>query len=294
MTFLILLAIAAAAGVLAGAVAWRYPYAAPGVTTAPVVHAAAETAAQHARLRRWARDRRNPKMATGLAMTIALAVIIGGGVVLGIFAYLVRSNATVREIDASAAQWANENATGFTDAAIELVTQLGETWVVVIAGLVVIAIEWIRRPGRYVTALFLIAVIAGDKIVTTTVKELADRARPTLNPIAQTLGPSFPSGHTSTAAAFFAALALIAGRGRSAPGRALLAGGAVAIGVAVACSRVFLGVHWLSDVIAGLALGWAWFALCAIAFGGRLLRFGATVERIETETAQKAPVAPAP
>ena len=38
---------------------------------------------------------------------------------------------------------------------------------------------------------------------------------------------------------------------------------------------MLLDVHWLTDVIGGLALGWAWFALCAIAFGGRLLRFGA-------------------
>jgi membrane-associated phospholipid phosphatase len=39
---------------------------------------------------------------------------------------------------------------------------------------------------------------------------------------------------------------------------------------------VLLDVHWVSDVVAGLALGWAWFAVCAIAFGGRLLEFGAT------------------
>ena len=47
---------------------------------------------------------------------------------------------------------------------------------------------------------------------------------------------------------------------------------------AIAATRVLLDVHWLSDVVAGLALGWAWFAACAIAFGGRLLRFGATAE----------------
>jgi hypothetical protein len=40
-------------------------------------------------------------------------------------------------------------------------------------------------------------------------------------------------------------------------------------------------VHWFSDVLGGLALGWAWFALCSIAFGGRLLRFGAPVEIAE-------------
>ena len=57
--------------------------------------------------------------------------------------------------------------------------------------------------------------------------------------------------------------------------RALLAGLAAGIAVAVAASRVLLDVHWLTDVIAGLALGWAWFAVCAIAFGGRILRFGA-------------------
>ena len=40
---------------------------------------------------------------------------------------------------------------------------------------------------------------------------------------------------------------------------------------AVAASRVLLDLHWLSDVVGGLALGWAWFALCAVVFGGRLL-----------------------
>jgi membrane-associated phospholipid phosphatase len=142
---------------------------------------------------------------------------------------------------------------------------------------VVGAIEWIRVPSRVIPA-FLLVVTIGDSIVTNAVKEVVARARPPIDPVAATLGPSFPSGHSSTAAAFFAALALLAGRRRSARARAALAGVAVGLAVAVACSRVMLDLHWTSDVIAGLALGWGWFAACAIAFGGWLLEFGEPVE----------------
>ena len=104
-----------------------------------------------------------------------------------------------------------------------------------------------------------------------------NRARPDLSQLTGFAGSSFPSGHSTAAAATYAAIALLLSRRRSPATRSLLAGGAVAIAVAVAASRVLLGVHWLTDVMAGLALGWAWFAACSIAFGGRLMRFGAPV-----------------
>jgi len=258
----------------------RYPHPEAGATAAPVAHAAAG----HSALRRWLRRRRDPAMATGLALTVAVAVVAAGGAVLGVLAYAVRSSDALRGFDEAASRWGRDHASGVTDRAIEGVTQLGETWLVVIAGLVLVVVEW--RRGRRSAAPFLLLVVAGDKLVTTLVKELADRARPTLNPLAESLGPSFPSGHTSTAAAFFGAAALVLGRGASRRGRALLAATAVGVAVAVACSRVLLAVHWVSDVVAGLALGWAWFALCAVAFGGRLLRFGSTVARAEREAVE--------
>ena len=80
-------------------------------------------------------------------------------------------------------------------------------------------------------------------------------------------------------------------RGRPRIVRSALAATAVLVAVAVAGSRVLLDVHWLSDVIAGVMLGWAWFAVCAIAFGGRMLRFGAPART--TVAAATAPARPA-
>ena len=131
-----------------------------------------------------------------------------------------------------------------------------------------------RLPvGR--AAAFLVLVIGGQSLVNNVVKFLVDRARPAIDPLAGFAGSSFPSGHSSTAAAGLAAFALLLGRGRPLPTKALLTGAAGGIAAGVAATRVLLGVHWLTDVVAGVALGWAWFALCSIAFGGRLLRFGA-------------------
>ena len=282
MPLLVLVLIALLAGSVSAAVACRYPPSAPGATTTPVVEAVVHASDRQAALRRWLRARRDPAVLTGLSLTLAAAATVAGGVALGVLALLVRHNERLRAIDQAAARWGHDHATAGTDRAIELITRLGDTLPVVVMGILLCAAEWRRGSSRLV-APFLVAVVAGDKLLTWAVKGLTDRARPAFDPLVESLGPSFPSGHTSTAAAFFAAAALVLGRGRPAAVRALFAGGAVGAAVAVACSRVLLDVHWLSDVVAGLALGWAWFALCSIAVGGRILRFGVTAARVEAE-----------
>jgi membrane-associated phospholipid phosphatase len=230
--------------------------------------------------RGWARRRFDPKTATGLALVVGMLIVVLGGALVGVLAYLVRSHSGLQDIDNSVAPWGATHATAFAHDVVQAVTELGGTTGLLIVVVTVAVIEMIRRPSRWLPV-FLVVVALGQPTVTNTIKDLLDRVRPTIDAGAASLGPSFPSGHSAGAAACFAALALVVGRGRSRRTHAALAGAAVFIAVSVASSRVLLGVHWLSDVIGGLALGWAWFALCALAFGGRLLRFGAPVEAAE-------------
>ena len=231
---------------------------------------------------RWQRTlaRLDPRTETGLLLTLGLIVLVGGGVVLGALALLVRSHSGLLRVDRSVAPWGEQHMTSLASSMLDFVTSFGSTGVIVGFTIAVFVIEMVRRPSRWLPV-FLLAVTIGQTLLSTQVKDLVDRIRPTANPIAHTLGPSFPSGHTTGAAACFAAFALVLGRGRSRNTQAVLAGAAVFVACAVAASRVLLGVHWLTDVLGGLALGWGWFALCSIAFGGRLLRLGAPVEAAE-------------
>ena len=275
MPILLLAVVSALAGLLITLVFARL---APAKGATAAAADAVESAIEARGWSGWRRARMDPSVATGLALSAALAMMIGGGLVIALLAYLVRNNATLASIDSSVASWGNDNATQLSTRLLTWVTDFGNWPVVPLLCVPILIYELRRAPNRYLVP-FLFVVFAGDKIITTAIKDLVDRARPTLNPVAATLGPSFPSGHASTAASFYAALALILARRRGARTRALLAGSAGAIAVAVAASRVLLDVHWLSDVIAGLMLGWAWFALCAVAFGGRRLHFAEPLER---------------
>jgi undecaprenyl-diphosphatase len=220
------------------------------------------------------RSRRSVGADGGRMRTPALVVISTGSLLLGALALLQRQNDALLRVDRDVAAWAHEHATHLSTRVITFVTDLGSTPDVPVLGVLLVLFEWRRLPNRYL-APFLIVTVLGDQLLTVLVKGAVDRARPTLNPIAASLGPAFPSGHASTAASFYAAAALILSRGRTARASSLIAGAAIAIIAAVATSRVFLDLHWVSDVIGGIALGWSWCALCALAVRGRLFSFRA-------------------
>jgi undecaprenyl-diphosphatase len=241
---------------------------------------AAHELAHHRRAARFLRRHLDPRSATGLALLAGLVLVVAGGLVVGGLALLVRAHVGLQGVDDSVAPWGTARATPFAHDVVDAVTQLGSTRGLLVVVVLVAIVESIRRPNTWLPV-FLAVVALGQPVLTNTVKDLLERVRPTIDAGAAALGPSFPSGHSAGAAACYAAVALVLGRGRARGTHAWIAGGAVFVAVAVATSRVLLGVHWLSDVIGGLALGWAWFAVCAIAFGGRMLRFGAPVEAVE-------------
>lgn len=126
--------------------------------------------------------------------------------------------------------------------------------------LTVVATLALLFHGKRTRALvFAVAVIVAD-ISSETLKYLYDRPRPTLVPHGSYVySASFPSGHSTMAAATFLTLAtVIASLEPRRATKGLVYAVAIALTVLVGFSRVYLGVHWPSDVLAGWSLGAAW------------------------------------
>jgi undecaprenyl-diphosphatase len=117
----------------------------------------------------------------------------------------------------------------------------------------------LARAGMRREALAVALSLGGAMLIADVVKLLTSRPRPAVEHLQAVGGSSFPSAHTMQASAFWLALALTL-RARTARRRVLwlAIGGAVLVALVVAWSRVYLGVHYPSDVVAGLVLGCGW------------------------------------
>lgn len=278
----VMLLVSVLAGGMTGLAVWHWPRFDPA---APKL--SAETVRKevrgHRSLRGFIRSRLDPGQATGLLLTVALSAVLAGIVGVGLLILMIDHHTGLARYDLSAARWGATNATSTSTNVLRWVSQLGGTPAMIAVPLLVIATQRKRAPLKALFALFLTTVL-GQVFIVNVTKAVVDRPRPNIHQLTGFSGASFPSGHAAASAAMFAAAALVLGRGRGEAARAWLAGGAVAIAAGVATTRVFLGVHWLTDVIAGVAIGWSWFALCSIAFGGRLLRFGRPAEIAQADT----------
>jgi undecaprenyl-diphosphatase len=216
-------------------------------------------------------DRSSSTAESQRLLTAAVLVgLIAAAVALALFSWLGReilTGITPALDDRLRAALHDVASPGLTRVMIAASRYGGPGWLAPLGG--VLAFAFLVRGWRRGAAL-LVITIAGAGLLDTLLKQAFARVRPAAffnYPLP--VSHSFPSGHAFFAASFFGGLAvLISGRVRS---KALRAGiWVVAIGVTllIGLSRVYLGVHYPSDVLAGYAAATVWVA--AVAFGDRV------------------------
>lgn len=217
------------------------------------------------------------RVAGGLGAALAFVVIVVTAGTVGWILSTVDDGRRFARWDAAVAAFGRDHASATSTRALEIVTRLGGSPEVLILMALIAAFHATRRddlgPLRY-----LATVGVGVALTNNALKLAIGRERPQIAQLADSAGSSFPSGHSATAAACWAAIALVLTRSSRRRIRTSAAAIACSLAVAIAATRVLLGVHWATDVVAGLLVGWAWWLVVTILFGGSMLRFGAPAE----------------
>jgi membrane-associated phospholipid phosphatase len=224
----------------------------------------------------------------GAALAFIFAVVLVAATFIGWVFDSIDENRGFARWDKSAAQFGADHSSTTTTHLLEALTQFGATGLLLIVMALIGGFQaW--RHHKFTVLIYLAVVGVGVSLLNNGLKLLVHRERPVVLQLTHAGGYSFPSGHTAAAAACWAAIALVVARKWPRQGRRAAAVVVLAITLAVASSRVLLGVHWLTDVIAGAIFGWTWFVLVTVLFGGRILRFGEPAERVAEHTLTPAP-----
>lgn len=151
---------------------------------------------------------------------------------------------------------ATQRTTTLTDV-VRVITWAGSAFLLV--PLALIACLAFAQAGLRREALAVVFSLGGAMLISGGVKLLVSRPRPPVEHLQAVTGSSFPSGHTTQASAFWFSLVFAMPAAGASPKLTRLAAGlALLVVLAVAASRVYLGVHYPSDVIAGMLLGTGW------------------------------------
>ncbi|MDP9416474.1 MAG: phosphatase PAP2 family protein, partial [Actinomycetota bacterium] len=198
----------------------------------------------------------------GARALLAAAAVALVGIPFGLLLLLVRSRwRPLLALDAGARDalhgYAVDHDTFVTG--MTVVSGIG-SWPVYVAvfAAVVTWLLWRRLPRL---AVFVVVTVLGGWALNATMKQVVHRARPVLlDPVAQARGLSFPSGHAQSAMVAYGVLLLVFLPVLARVWRRLAVAAAVLMVLAIGFSRVALGVHYVTDVLAGYVLGAAWVA----------------------------------
>jgi len=206
-------------------------------------------------------------------LTLGLAVGLAAAAVFGAFAAVVEKGLT-QGFDERVLRWIAQHRSPAMDEVMLEITTLGNGAVLVMLLLVASVFLWLTKH-KWSVALLLFAVVGG-KVLNTVLKESFGRPRPSVVEAVDSVSSlSFPSGHAMSSFVAYGAVAYLVARLE--PTRTLRAVTwtlACLIILGIGVSRMYLGVHYPSDVLAGFLGGLAWLAF--VAAGMTAVRFFST------------------
>lgn len=180
---------------------------------------------------------------------------------LGEIAEDVRNGEPLTLTDVHFSNWLHTHGSAPLTKVMWIITSLHASVVVCTVAVLVGIYLWRRRRRYWVVALWL--SVFGGLLLNKLLKLVFHRARPQFDdPLLTLTSYSFPSGHTMIATVFYGALAVfVIANSKSWPLRIFSVAIAMALIMLVAFSRIYLGAHYLSDVLGAMAEGFAWIAL---------------------------------
>jgi membrane-associated phospholipid phosphatase len=206
------------------------------------------------------------RKAFGLRLAFGASVLLAAAWLFGEIAEdVVNHDLPLGTIDLNVAAWLHARATVAWTSVMSVISDFGAPLTDLAIGSVVAIILLWRRAHYWLLALVL--AVAGGALLNIIIKHLIHRDRPIFEDPIQTLTSySFPSGRAMGSTLLYGMLAAIAiGHTRDQRLRVLAIAVASAIVTLICFSRIYLGVHYLSDVIAGFLAGVVWLGACLAA-----------------------------
>ncbi|MET9022775.1 bifunctional DedA family/phosphatase PAP2 family protein [Actinopolymorpha sp. NPDC004070] len=203
----------------------------------------------------WVGARLDHAVPTGLSMTVATVVAVGSTwVFLGV-TQDVLAHEELATVDPTIHAWVLHHREAWLNDVLRIATWLGSN-TFLLPGLTIAAVVLVRRHRSWSPAVTIVVTYGAALLVHAVVREWVHRARPPATDwLAGAGGLSYPSGHTIQATVGWGIVAILAMSGVTVRTRVLLASVAASVMLLVSVSRVYLGVHWPTDVLASVALG---------------------------------------
>lgn len=202
----------------------------------------------------------NPR---SVVIVLFAAIAFTGAIAFLNLGFRMATGDAVSNIDLSVATLMRETRNAPADEIMTVITMMGD--MLVMAPLALAMLGWLIWHKAYRAAYAAGTVIVMAKLFEMVMKAGIQRARPSELAYAGFDPFSFPSGHATMAAVIFGILAVLVSHSMGRWGRALVYATCAVVVVMIAYSRIYLGVHWLSDVLAGLLFGTVMMAAFGVA-----------------------------